>query len=105
MAARAEVDRLEVERRRVQDLLFAQDGTVKLPRMVNIAIGLAARGSGCLSRQPTRERAEAVQAAVARLLAERGLRSEIRPGRNSETFGLYVVLAASPGCNLLPEEH
>lgn len=83
------------------DSLFAADGSVKLPKLTGVAISITSRyPASCLSRQPTRERAEAVQAALAEYRP--GLEMEIRPSRvryDPETgepwqsFGLYPVVA------------
>lgn len=75
------------------DLLFNPDGTVRLPKLTNTAIGMAEQTHGCLTRQPTRERAEAVMAALSDRGAARGKAMEIRPGKVSESFGVYLVSA------------
>lgn len=73
------------------DLLFNEDGTVRLPKLAGVAIAWAERSHGCITRQPTRERAEAVADAIRGRVEARGLVMEIRPGRKSDTFGVYVL--------------
>lgn len=76
------------------DLLFNPDGTVRLPKLVSIAISWAAKSHGCLTRQPTRERAEAVMAALVDRVAAQGMTMETRPGSRTDTFGVYLVKKA-----------
>jgi hypothetical protein len=82
------------------DLLFKEDGSVKLPKLTGLAISMAAKSHGCLTRQPTLARAEAVMEALTERVAGRGMSMEIRPGKVTESFGVYLAartaVAADP---------
>lgn len=74
------------------DLLFNEDGSVRLPKLVGLAIRICGETGMCFTRQPTQERADAVVAAANDRIAAKGLAAEIRPGTNG-TFGAYLVAA------------
>lgn len=62
------------------DLLFAEDGSVRLPRLAPLALGMALRTGGPVSNQPTEQRAQAVADAVRPLAERRRARVEVVAG-------------------------
>lgn len=78
------------------DLLFNDDGTVHLPMLAPLAVIMAEREPRrCLTRQPTKERAEAIMAAALTLARERGHDLEVRPIQ--DTWGVFLVVAEDRG--------
>lgn len=73
------------------DLLFDADGNVRLPKAAAIGISQAiAEPRRCLTRQPTRERAEKVADALAEMVAARGYDLEVRLCDEDDTYGVYL---------------
>lgn len=98
-----------IETKPACDLLFNDDGTVRLPKYYNLAMAMAADSMkprmphrlaraekriqarrGLITRQPTEQRALAVGEAVAADVERRGFTTEVRASRSGETFGLYL---------------